>query len=107
MIRKGRYKYVYLDGADHQLFDIEADPGEWNNLCGNPEYTDIAVELGGVIESRFDIASITPDINAKFAMQKIVQSAMHTNATSWDYQPYFDARKQYMRADKSKKYIRT
>jgi len=32
---------------------------------------------------------------------------MHANETHWDYQAFFDASKRYVRADKTKKYIRT
>jgi hypothetical protein len=36
MIRKGRFKYIYVHGCDHPLFDLQADPGEWNNLDVSP-----------------------------------------------------------------------
>ena len=32
MARRGRWKYVLVHGHDEQLFDLEADPGEWTNL---------------------------------------------------------------------------
>ena len=28
MVRKGKFKYIYVHGHDAQLFDLEADPGE-------------------------------------------------------------------------------
>lgn len=34
MLRKGRWKYVAYVGYPSQLFDIEADPGEIQDLCG-------------------------------------------------------------------------
>jgi hypothetical protein len=34
MVRKGRSMYIHVHGHDDQLFDLEADPGEWNNLAG-------------------------------------------------------------------------
>ena len=36
MARKGRYKYIYVHGHGEQLFDLQADPGEWHNLAGDP-----------------------------------------------------------------------
>jgi len=46
MIRKGRYKYVYHTPADashpaeRQLFDLQTDPGEFENLAGRDEFED-------------------------------------------------------------------
>lgn len=51
MIRKGRYKYVYhtLADASHpaerQLFDLQTDPGEFDNLADRDEYKDRMVAL--------------------------------------------------------------
>ncbi len=51
MIRKGNYKYVYFNeidsnnGAERQLFNMEKDPNEFNNLADDPKYKDIIEEL--------------------------------------------------------------
>ena len=41
MIRKGKWKYVhYVEGYPSQLFDLEKDPNELNDLGGNSESSD-------------------------------------------------------------------
>ncbi len=45
MIREGDFKYVHIAGADGQLFDLRADPGEWKNLSGDPRYTEMGARL--------------------------------------------------------------
>ena len=37
MARQGRYKYNYIHGYDPQLFDLEADPGEVDDLAARPD----------------------------------------------------------------------
>ena len=43
MIRRGRYKYIWYgkDGYPEQLFDLQEDPDEKNDLAGKAEYADI------------------------------------------------------------------
>lgn len=50
MVVKGTWKLVeYLDPDDGQLFDLETDPGEINDLYGSPQYAEICSELLGTI----------------------------------------------------------
>ncbi|MEH6728860.1 MAG: sulfatase/phosphatase domain-containing protein, partial [Hyphomicrobiales bacterium] len=45
MIRQGRYKLIHYEGYDPQLFDLENDPRELENLFGDPAYSNILDEL--------------------------------------------------------------
>ncbi|PHQ41597.1 hypothetical protein Z052_13920 [Halorubrum sp. C191] len=45
MIRRGSYKYVhYVDGPD-QLFDLESDPQELDDLAADPDYREVKKSL--------------------------------------------------------------
>ena len=47
MVRKGKWKYIHHIGAPHQLFDLDLDPNELNNVCeAHPKVTaDLEREL--------------------------------------------------------------
>jgi len=55
MIRRGKYKYVYFNSiggkypAEKQLFDLEADPGEFKNLAGDTKYSGLIAELHNLL----------------------------------------------------------
>ncbi|MBO9446732.1 sulfatase-like hydrolase/transferase [Ruegeria sp. R14_0] len=45
MIRKGKWKYIYYVGMEPQLFDLEADPEEVNDLGTTPTHQAVREEL--------------------------------------------------------------
>jgi choline-sulfatase len=44
MIRTGKYKYIYYVDYPPQLFNLEEDPGELNDLAGDLSYADVLKE---------------------------------------------------------------
>ncbi|RPI84818.1 MAG: choline-sulfatase [Chloroflexi bacterium] len=98
MVRKGEFKYCYYTGYSPQLFNIVNDPKEWHNLAGNPAYQDIENCLYQLILDNFDPEQIEMDIEASIRRRRIIQEAMNiTGLPVWDFQPEFDATKQYWR----------
>ncbi|MDQ4076953.1 MAG: choline-sulfatase [Chloroflexota bacterium] len=97
MVREGKYKYIYIHGHDSQLFDLEADPEEWNNLAGQPEMREVEDRLQGLILAQFDPDWIAADGAASVRRREVIQQANQRNDTHWDYFPYFDATQQYVR----------
>jgi len=45
MIRTGKYKFWKTVNSDGEMYDMENDPKEMNNLYFNPDYKDIKMEL--------------------------------------------------------------
>ncbi len=45
MVRRDRFKLTYVPGHEPELFDLEADPGEWNDLAQAAAFHDVRREL--------------------------------------------------------------
>jgi choline-sulfatase len=93
MVRDGERKYIYVHGHGEQLFDLAADPGEWNDLAKDvdtKEYSDMILE-------RFDPDAIARHGAESVARRDLIARAMAKTKTRWDWQPFFDATKQYVR----------
>ncbi len=43
-IRGAKYKYVHFGGFEPLFFDLEADPGEFNNLAQDPAYQSLVLD---------------------------------------------------------------
>ncbi len=54
MIRKGRYKFVYYVGYPNQLFDLENDPEEREDLAGREGYAGICREMEQALRAIVD-----------------------------------------------------
>jgi len=97
MIRKGQYKYIHIRNEDDQLFDLDNDPGEWNNLCGNPSYAEVETELRSRILKTFDPDVVEEELQVSLLNRTVIKQANKVNGMHWDYSPFFDATKQYCR----------
>ena len=88
MVRKGTFKYIYIHGYDAQLFDLQSDPKELNNLVGKSRYAKLEKALRSEILNRFDPAGIEKDVYKSQAERKLMQKAMDQGQpTTWDLQP--------------------
>lgn len=99
MVRQGAYKYIYIHGYAPQLFDLNNDPGEWHNLAGDPALVEVENALRDVILARFDPDAIARAVLDSVARREMIKQAMIHTDTHWDYFPWVDATKQYVRRD--------
>ncbi|MEA3338315.1 MAG: choline-sulfatase [Chloroflexota bacterium] len=98
MVRQGDYKYIHVTGYDPQLYHVVEDPQEWNNLAGQPQYVGLKASMHALLMEKFEPANIEQRVRASLARRKVIRQAMQiTGLPKWDYQPVFDATKQYWR----------
>ncbi|MFB4205522.1 Choline-sulfatase [wastewater metagenome] len=104
MVRRGRYKYVHSDGeadapADPpQLFDLEADPDELDNLAGRDELQDVERELAALVHERWDADDLRERVLDTQKRRRFIYSALSKGRFQpWDYEPRYDAANRYIR----------
>jgi len=96
MIRRGAYKYICCD--TEQLFDLQNDPHERNNLVDDPDAMQTLQAFRGEAAMRWDIAKITAQVITSQQRRRFIASAHKQGKTPlWDHQPIFDASQMYMR----------
>ncbi|MBF0279486.1 MAG: choline-sulfatase [SAR324 cluster bacterium] len=101
ILRKDNLKYVYCEDDPGMLFNLEADPGELENLCGNPDYSEAEQKMIDIICERWDPKSMKDKIiesqNRRHFVQKVL---LQGTPSAWDYQPFQDASKAYVRSSR-------
>jgi choline-sulfatase len=97
-LRRGKYKYVYVRDTPAQLFDLEADPLEQHNLSGQPNLQTVETEMAALVPEAWQDGSLEQRILVDQRNRLWIKDAMRRAPyPSWDYQPVFDASKQYRR----------
>lgn len=97
MVRKGAYKYTYIHEKETQLFCVDTDPEERNNLSGDPDYQAVEEELRGMIFENFNPQEVLDYLDASIRRKKIVREAMERTKTAWDYVPVVDESRRFAR----------
>ncbi|MBC7235515.1 MAG: choline-sulfatase [Chloroflexi bacterium] len=99
MVREGDYKLIYIHEGqgERQLFNLAQDPGEWHNLANDPGHAALCDHLLQLILARFDPDDIEARLQASLDKRHLVDAANKANDVHWDYEPRFDAAKQYCR----------
>jgi choline-sulfatase len=97
-VRRDNWKYVCFHELPALLVDLDRDPHELDNLAENPEFAAKVEELHGLAVGKADIAELRRRVVRSQKQRQLVQEAMHTGRyVPWDYQPQFDASRQYVR----------
>ena len=98
MIRRGRHKFIHAPGDPDQLYDLEADPDERLNRAEETAMADIVAMFRAEVAARWDLAALDRAVRESQHRRRLVDAALMTGQTKpWDFQPFKDATRQYMR----------
>ncbi|MDG4889563.1 MAG: choline-sulfatase [Mesorhizobium sp.] len=97
-IRDGKYKFVHCELDAPQLFDLEADPLERNNLADEPANAALVAAFMEKVRARWDMAAFDAAVRESQARRWVVYPALRNGAYyPWDFQPLQKASERYMR----------
>jgi choline-sulfatase len=97
-LRHGRWKYTNCALDPEQLFDMEADPHEHNNLLETVEHAEVLERFRMMAAERWDLEEFDADVRQSQARRWVVYEALREGGYfPWDYQPLQKASERYMR----------
>ncbi len=98
MIRRGALKFVHSDPDPVQLFDVDADPTEMNNLAKDPKFAEIAASFLEEVNTKWNAKEINARVIDNQRRRRFLHKAlMKGKYIPWDYQPIKDASTMYIR----------
>lgn len=97
-IREGKYKFVHCEIDPPQLFDLESDPLELQNLATDPAHADLVAAFMQKVRARWDMAAFDTAVRESQARRWVVYPALRNGAYyPWEFQPLQKASERYMR----------
>ena len=97
-LRYGKWKYTRCLLDPDQLFDIDADPNELNNLADVAKHQGTLDQLRAKSEARWDLNAFDSAVRESQTRRWVVYEALRNgDYFPWDYQPLQKASERYMR----------
>lgn len=109
MIRRGPWKYITCPADEPQLFHLQRDPQELDNLARfrteepkTPEQREAKeafAKFDAEAKAKWDTEAITAQVFHSQRTRRVVWDALRVGEfTSWDFNPDDDGRKKYIRS---------
>jgi choline-sulfatase len=98
MIRRDRWKFIHSPADPDQLYDLVADPQERDNLAARAEAAERVAAFGAEVARRWDLAALDAAVRDSQRRRRLIDAALAKGERrSWDFQPYRDASRSYVR----------
>lgn len=98
MVRRDRYKYVYVHREPPLLYDLADDPFELVNLAGNSRYSVIEEELRHTALANWSPDSLQAAVLASQARRRFVKEATADAPVDWNFHARADDGRRFVRA---------
>lgn len=86
MVKQGQMKYVCSGVDPEQLFDLERDPLELNNLIGDTEFDQVHRNLKGLLKAKWNMSELNERIELSQKRRLFLRQALSQGeAAGWDY----------------------
>jgi len=97
-IRKDQWKYIFCSLDPEQLFDLDKDPHELDNLIEKTDCKSTVQSFRDTIDSTWNLNRFDQDVRESQAKRKVVYEALRKGGYyPWDFQPLKRASERYMR----------
>jgi choline-sulfatase len=90
MVRSGPWKYNYYHGMPAELFNLENDPSETDNLAGQPEHADVERRLKGLALENWDPEWVQARIKQNRQEHPLIAKWQRTTNPPEPDSPWFD-----------------
>src|SRR5271165_6463967 len=98
MIRRGEFKFIRSAPDPDQLFDLKHDPDERENLAGKEQCAALVADFRAEVGRRWDLAELEERVRESQRRRRLVDAALSKGEIrAWDFQPFRDAARQYIR----------
>jgi choline-sulfatase len=97
-VRRGSHKLVEVPGACTLLFDLSSDPHELSDQADDSSKAELVAELRDVALGGIDVGRLRERIvHRQRRRLALNQLYLKTGPPKWDYEPFFDASRMYVR----------
>jgi choline-sulfatase len=88
MVRKGQFKYIGCPTNPSQLYDLENDPLELENLAGDSAFKSVEKEFETLVRERWDAGQLHQRIVQNQQTRGFIDQALSRGQqTPWDFEP--------------------